>query len=100
MSLNFGSIEVLHRPVNRPELSDSRYDGPDSYTRVLPRGFKKSPENAPFQVDTVFEKDVKVTLRDGTRIRADVFRPHHAAAPVPALIAWSPYGKTGRGMLS
>ncbi|KAJ5392912.1 hypothetical protein N7465_011886 [Penicillium sp. CMV-2018d] len=97
MPLNFDSIQVLHRPVNRPELSDSRYDGSGSCTSILPRGFKKSPENAPFQVDTVFEKDVKVTLRDGTRIRADIFRPHHAEEPVPALIAWSPYGKTGRG---
>ncbi|KAJ6029759.1 uncharacterized protein N7446_010891 [Penicillium canescens] len=81
----------------RPELSDSRYDGPDACTSILPRGFRKSPENAPFQIDTVFEKDVKISLRDGTQIRADIFRPHDAAGSVPGLIAWSPYGKTGRG---
>jgi predicted acyl esterase len=84
----------------RPELSDSRYDGPDACTNILPRGFRKSPENAPFQIDTVFEKDVKISLRDGTQIRADIFRPHDAAGSVPGLIAWSPYGKTGRGKLN
>ena len=40
----------------------------------------------------VIERDVPVSLRDGTRIYVDVFRPQ-GEAKVPPLIAWSPYGK-------
>jgi predicted acyl esterase len=97
MSLKVGSIDVLQRPVKEPEISDSRYDGPESSLKILEKGFRKNPEAAAFQTATVFEKDVKIILRDGVKIRADIFRPHNDVE-VPALIAWSPYGKTGRGM--
>lgn len=38
------------------------------------------------------EQDVPVTLRDGTVIYTDVYRPE-GATDVPAIVAWSPYGK-------
>ncbi|MCL6563246.1 MAG: CocE/NonD family hydrolase [Firmicutes bacterium] len=41
----------------------------------------------------LIERDVAVSLRDGTRIYVDVFRPAAADLPVPVLIGWSPYGK-------
>jgi predicted acyl esterase len=35
-------------------------------------------------------------LRDGHSLRADIFRPASVGdARVPALVVWSPYGKTG-----
>lgn len=40
----------------------------------------------------LIERDVAVPLRDGVEIYADVFRPE-GAAELPALLAWSPYGK-------
>ncbi|CAG7931568.1 unnamed protein product [Penicillium olsonii] len=97
MPLKIGSIDVLLRRVKVPETSDPHYDGSQSSTTVLPKGFRKSPDSAPFQTATIFEKDVELSLRDGTKIRADIFRPHGTVDPVPALIAWSPYGKSGRG---
>lgn len=97
MSPRVGSIDVLHRPVQLPESSDPRYDGPKQSKTILLKDYQKTSNNASLKVDTVFEKDVKINLRDGVRIRADIFRPHNVAVPVPALIAWSPYGKTGRG---
>ena len=48
------------------------------------------------QSDTVYERDVTVVLRDDTKLRADVFRPD-TDDKVPALLVWSPYGKTGTG---
>lgn len=42
----------------------------------------------------IVEHDVPVPLRDGTIIYVDVHRPDIEAV-VPALIAWSPYGKHG-----
>jgi uncharacterized protein len=38
------------------------------------------------------EIDVPVLLRDGTMIYVDVYRPD-VATKVPAIVAWSPYGK-------
>lgn len=39
-----------------------------------------------------YERDVAVRLRDGTTIYTDVYRPD-GATDVPAIVAWSPYGK-------
>ena len=38
------------------------------------------------------ELDVPVSLRDGTIIYVDIYRPD-CASKVPAIVAWSPYGK-------
>jgi len=48
------------------------------------------------------ERDVTVPMRDGVNIYTDIFRPENVAAgarALPAIIAWSPYGKhqTGPG---
>ncbi|MDQ2852311.1 MAG: CocE/NonD family hydrolase [Actinomycetota bacterium] len=64
-------------------------------TRTLQAGFQIAPQFKPLSVDTVFEKDTAVTLRDGVTIYVDVFRPV-GAEPVPVIVAWSPYGK-GQG---
>lgn len=45
----------------------------------------------------VLDRDVEVTLRDGVRIYADVYRPENQDGPLPALIAFSPYGKHSGG---
>ncbi|MFJ4414203.1 CocE/NonD family hydrolase [Streptomyces sp. NPDC088925] len=63
-------------------------------TRLLPAGFRLAPGFLPLPVPVVLEKDVPVALRDGTTIRTDVFRPE-GTAPVPVVVAWSPYGKSG-----
>ena len=39
-----------------------------------------------------YDRDVAVALRDGTTIYTDVYRPEGATG-VPAIVAWSPYGK-------
>ncbi|MFJ2391529.1 CocE/NonD family hydrolase [Streptomyces sp. NPDC087843] len=44
----------------------------------------------------MIEFDAEVVLRDGVRIYTDVFRPADATG-VPAIVAWSPYGKGGGG---
>lgn len=59
---------------------------------VLPRGFHMSSKSKPLSRNLIFERDIPVTLRDGTTIYTDVFRPE-TEEPVPVIIAWSPYGK-------
>ena len=88
-------IELLFRAPKDPD-SNARYDGGDSYTEVLPAGYRRSPDARPFELSTVYEKDVKIPMRDGPVLRADIFRPEDTQC-VPAILPWSPYGKSGRG---
>ena len=62
-------------------------------TQTLSAGFQVQDRFLPLPVDIVFEKDVAVTLRDGVTIYVDVFRPA-GSETVPAIVAWSPYGKS------
>ena len=62
-------------------------------TRVLPKGYQLDDRFKPLACDIIFEKDVPVKLRDGVTIYTDIFRPA-TDEKVPAIIAWSPYGKS------
>lgn len=64
-------------------------------TRTLEAGYQLAPQFKALPVDIVFEKDVAIQLRDGVTIYVDLFRPA-GAEKVPALVAYSPYGK-GQG---
>ena len=44
--------------------------------------------------DILFERDVAVPMRDGVIIYVDIYRPT-GSEKIPAIIAWSPYGKKG-----
>ncbi|KAL9572087.1 hypothetical protein ACKAV7_003804 [Fusarium commune] len=66
----------------------------------LPVGHVKGEGRRPFTVESVFDRDVEVLMRDGIKIYSDVFRPASSSDPggqVPAIIAWSPYGKDSKG---
>jgi uncharacterized protein len=90
-----GEVELLFRGLKNPN-NHPRYDGGEHFVKTLPKGFKRAPENRELREPTIYEKDVEIRMRDGIILRADVFRP---AGPdlVPALLPWSPYGKSGRG---
>jgi predicted acyl esterase len=69
---------VLFRP-GRP-LEEGDYPG---------FGYRRTTEGG-----MIVERDVGVVLRDGVTIYLDLYRPQDAAAePLPALLAWGPYGK-------
>ena len=79
----------------RPLTLDSppaRYTGFKPGTTLLKAGTVRRRGARALTCDIVFERDVPVTLRDGTVIYTDVFRPTGAGRH-PAIIAWSPYGK-------
>lgn len=62
----------------------------------LPTGHRTTPENRALPCDVILEADQFLTLRDGVRIRVDVFRPK-TEDKVPALLISSRYGKSGTG---
>ena len=43
--------------------------------------------------DVKIEKNVSMTLRDGTRLSVDIYRPDKEGGKFPALVSWSAYGK-------
>lgn len=93
------NISVLQAPLTSIRAPGAQYNGLDPATRTLPAGFQKTSSHRPFRAATIFEQDIEIPLRDGVVIRADVFRPADINDPVPALVVWSPYGKSGTGML-
>lgn len=70
----------------------------DPSTQVLPAGWQREPDRLALREDLIWEKDVPIPLRDGVVLRGDIFRPaNKEGTPLPALLPWSPYGKTGTG---
>ncbi|ATQ30219.1 acylase [Rhodococcus ruber] len=72
----------------------ARWRGFEPGQTVLQTGTTYSPNGRRLTCDIVFERDVEIPLADGTIVYADVFRPT-TSDPVPAILAWSPYGKQG-----
>lgn len=65
---------------------------------VLRKGHLRSTGHRAFPQDVIFDRDMAITVRDGAKLYADLFRPVDSEEkPVPVIIPWSPYGKTGTG---
>jgi hypothetical protein len=63
-------------------------------TTLLKAGTTYPPAALPLPADISKERDVPVTLRDGTVIYVDIFRPASESKNLPAIVSWTPYGKT------
>ena len=99
MALTVNGIEVIHSPSPAVGRPGDCYEGFKRESIVLQPGHQKTPNSRAFSQETVFDRDIEVPLRDGTRLRADVFRANNEQK-VPALVAWSPYGKGGSGFFN
>ena len=62
-------------------------------TSTLKRGITFIDQGIPLPCDIVWQRDVGVKMRDGVTIYADIFLPV-ITERVPAILSWSPYGKT------
>jgi len=72
-------IEVIYRKLRPSKDSGGRY-----------------PELAPsttVEDGILIERDVAVPMRDGVVLYTDIYRPE-GAINVPAIVPWSPYGKS------
>jgi len=83
---------ALYRPAESPSATSVRYPGFRQETIVLKKGTLRRPGALPLPCDILLERDVEVTMRDGTIIYADVLRPTGDGRR-PAIMLWSPYGK-------
>jgi predicted acyl esterase len=89
-------IEVLFRKARPADDPKGRYPGFKPGATTLEAGAVIKPGHRPLTCDIIFERDVAVRMRDGTTLYTDVFRPAGGVA-LPAIVAWSPYGKGGGG---
>jgi len=69
-----------------------RYAGYKPGTTELTAGTVVKEGHAPLSCDITFERDVSLTLRDGTVLYVDIFRPA-GTSDVPAIVPWGPFGK-------
>ena len=94
--VSFAGIDVAFKEANHD--FSKRWLDLNPSIQVLQKGWTKAPGRRPLTEDLIFQSDIAVPLRDGLRMYADVFRPPSSSnEPVPAIIAWSPYGKQGNG---
>jgi predicted acyl esterase len=100
MSLNINGFDVELVDANAPGSKHAGpYSGFNPSTTTLPKGHKRQEHLAAFQVETVWDKDFAVPMRDGVTLRTDIFRPT-GSVKVPAILHWSPYGKDNNGEYS
>lgn len=92
------NFPVYYRHALPVTASRARYPGFKQETVVLKKGTVRREGAMPLPCDILLERDVPVTLRDGTVIYTDVFRPV-ADSKYPAIMAWSPYGKEIGGQM-
>lgn len=83
-----------------PRVKLPTYPGYNPHSEILPKGSRRNPYNMALPCDILLEKDVCVTMRDGTKLYGDVYRPVTSSESsigkeeqVPAILHWAPYGK-------
>lgn len=87
------SFTIEYAPI--APISQSKYPGFNPSKKILKKGTVIKPGRMPLPCDVLMEQDVAVTLRDGTKIYTDIYRPVTAEDKIPAIVVWAPYGKQG-----
>jgi predicted acyl esterase len=89
----------LIRFLQLPIINFFNYTGVEPGRVILEPGHVRFPGRRAFPKKVILDRDFEVTVRDGARLYADIFRPSNSdTIPAPAVLPWSPYGKTGTGL--
>jgi len=98
MATKYGDVEITF--VDAKRTMQNMWVPFGHEKKVFKKGWKKEHGTRPIPIDLIWEKDVCIKMRDGVTLYGDVFRPVDSDDhPVPALMPWSLYGKTGTGIL-
>lgn len=95
------NFKVHFFDLEPPDLhrDKTHYEGFHPSRQILEKGHVKASGLRPFPTACHFERDVGISMRDGVVIYTDVFRPV-TDDKVPAILPYSPYGKSGTGDMS
>jgi predicted acyl esterase len=97
------AFQVANLQVKPPRIGENGYQGFNPRKETLPKGWQSRDGARPLSEDMIVEHDVGVKVRDGCTLYCDIYRPSNGdAEKVPAIVAWSPFGKkhTGIDMMS
>jgi predicted acyl esterase len=92
-------VQVAITPTHHPVVGEKGYKGCDPHTETLPKGWTMQEGARALSDDMVVDHDVAIKVRDGCMLYCDVYRPVGSEKnKVPAIVAWSPYGKKFNGI--
>jgi predicted acyl esterase len=94
MTNSFATPSETLRP---PEIGHGGYQGFNPRSEVLRKGEKPFGARA-LPCDILVAHDVSITMRDGIRLYADIYRPSKVSIKVPIVLSWSPFGKKFNGI--
>ena len=86
------SVQVALKPIDMPSIGRNNYQKFGFREEVLPKGWN-GYNLRPLPYDIHVSHDVGITVRDGCTLYCDIYRPTNATTVVPAILAWSPFGK-------
>ncbi|ESZ93272.1 CocE/NonD family hydrolase [Sclerotinia borealis F-4128] len=96
---HIGNVSASFTSATSSHLAEANPTPFNQTSKVLAKGsYPVSKLYPPLPCDILFESDVAVELRDGTFIYTDIYRPANTTnltSPIPAIVAYSPYGKRG-----
>jgi predicted acyl esterase len=84
---------IVFLPAPPPTSPKAHYPGFKHEITTIPKGHQKKDGYMKAPCDIIFEKDAAVTLRDGTTIYVDIYRPV-TAEKVPVIINSTIFGKS------
>ncbi|CBQ69125.1 conserved hypothetical protein [Sporisorium reilianum SRZ2] len=100
-------VQTYYKPIQPPKVGENGYAGfHPGKVETLPKGWKMYDDSRPLPCDIIVEHDVGIQVRDGCTLYCDVYRPATTESiktdedRVPAILAWSPYGKKYSGIVS
>jgi predicted acyl esterase len=90
-------VQVALRPIELPSIGRNNYQKFAYREEILPKGWN-GYNSRPLPCDIHATQDMGVKVRDGCTLYCDIYRPADTAKPVPAILAWSPFGKKFNGI--
>ncbi|KAH7366681.1 Alpha/Beta hydrolase protein [Pyrenochaeta sp. MPI-SDFR-AT-0127] len=93
------AFQVANLHINPPKDGENGYKGFNPRTEILPKGWRSREDARPLSEDLLVEHDVGVKVRDGCTLYCDIYRPNTSdSRSLPAIVAWSPFGKKHNGI--
>ncbi|KAL4878105.1 alpha/beta-hydrolase [Aspergillus karnatakaensis] len=92
-------VQVGLVPISKPTIGKNNYQGFNPRSEILPAGWNGYDSRA-LDADLLVEHDVGIKVRDGCTLYCDIYRPPTSGPNerIPAIVAWSPFGKKFNGV--